>query len=163
MNSQQFRESRAESDYEPQKKRAVPLWLVFFLMIASVTGTIFYFNRSALFGAGTADVGSGGANSQKWQAVFLTTGQVYFGHLELPQADYMTLKDVYYLRAASQLNGSSSDQAGFDLVKIGGELHGPEDEIHILKTSVMFWEDLRQDSRVVQTIAGFMLQKSSGR
>lgn len=85
----------------------------------------------------------------KYQAVFLQSGQVYFGKLTDLNADYVTLSDVYYLKEASDLS-----QSNLNLVKLGGELHGPEDTIYIRKESISFWENMKDTSRVVQSIAG---------
>lgn len=88
--------------------------------------------------------------STKWQAVFLSNNQVYFGKLQTENATYLTLSDVYYLRTATDLENASS----LNLIKLGGELHGPEDTIYVPKSSVLFWENMKADSRVVQTIQG---------
>ena len=89
-------------------------------------------------------------DSSKWQAVFLTNNQVYFGKLVNYDSGYVTLADVYYLRTASDLtqNGSSN----LNLIKLGGELHGPEDVMYIPKANVLFWENMKATSQVVQTI-----------
>ncbi len=87
--------------------------------------------------------------SAKWQAVFLTGGQVYFGKLSDVGHGYVSLSDVYYLKSVSEL-----EQKNLNLVKLGGELHGPEDTIFIRKESISFWENMKDTSRVVQSIAG---------
>ncbi len=96
----------------------------------------------------------------KWQSVFLNNGQVYFGHLQRVDKDYVGLANVYYLRAAQPLQPpSTTPSPSFELVKLGGELHGPEDAIYFEKSSILFWENLRADSQVVQAINNF--QKNS--
>jgi hypothetical protein len=85
-----------------------------------------------------------------WQAVFLSNNQVYFGKLEENNGKYLTLSNVYYLRTADDLQSGGA----LNLVKLGGELHGPKDPIYIPKESVLFWENMRADSRVVQSIVG---------
>jgi hypothetical protein len=84
-----------------------------------------------------------------WQAVFLTGGQVYFGKLSDVGDGYVSLSNVYYLKSANEL-----EQSNLNLVKLGGELHGPEDTIYIRKESISFWENMKDTSRVVQTIQG---------
>ncbi len=83
----------------------------------------------------------------KYQAVFLEGGQVYFGKMSDLSTEYVTLTDVYYLKEATDLS-----QSNLNLVKLGGELHGPEDTIYIRKESILFWENMKDSSRVVQTI-----------
>lgn len=84
----------------------------------------------------------------KYQAVFLQGGQVYFGHMKDTGGAYVTLSSVYYLKEASELS-----QSNLNLVKLGGELHGPEDTINIRKDAIAFWENMKDTSRVVQSIA----------
>ncbi len=87
--------------------------------------------------------------SEKWQAVFLEAGQVYFGKLADHDGGYVALSNVYYLKEAADLQ-----QSNLNLVKLGGELHGPEDVIYIRKESITFWENMKDTSRVVKSIEG---------
>lgn len=86
----------------------------------------------------------------QWQAVFLSNGQVYFGKLDNYDINYVTLSDVYYLRTASELN--STGASNLNLIKLGGEVHGPQDTMYIPKSNLLYWENMKDDSRVVQTI-----------
>ena len=96
----------------------------------------------------------------QWQAVFLTNNQVYFGHLKNYNKGYAVLKDIYYLRVTDPLQqGSPPQQPGINLVKLGGELHGPTDVMYIPKDKIMFWENLKDDSQVAQAISNFLNQK----
>jgi hypothetical protein len=83
-----------------------------------------------------------------YQAVFLTSSQVYFGKLTIDGNDYL-LSDVFYLNAPAQ--GSSSGQ----LVKRGNELHGPTEPMIIPASSVLFFENMRTDSEVIAAIRAF--------
>ncbi len=85
----------------------------------------------------------------KWQAVFLDDGQVYFGRLENYNRSYVSLKNVYYLKVASDLQTSSSN---LNLIRLGGEAHGPEGEMFINKQKISFIENLKNDSTVVRAI-----------
>lgn len=92
-------------------------------------------------------------DESKWQAVFLSNSQVYFGHLENYDHGYVRLMKVYYLRAAGDLQqGGGSANQNLNLVKLGGELHGPEDAMFIPKDKIQFWENLKSSSQVVQSI-----------
>jgi len=92
-------------------------------------------------------------DSDKWQAVFLTNGQVYFGHLEEEGREYVSLNDIYYLRVSQELQPPSDQpQTSINLVKLGDEIHGPEDMMYIPKSQIIFWENMRADSAVVQVI-----------
>ena len=90
-----------------------------------------------------------------WRAVFLTNNQVYFGHfLWTPFTSTVTLKDIYYLQASQPLQQGDAEnkQSAMKLVKFGNEVHGPADKMVILKTQILFWEDLREDSPIAQKI-----------
>lgn len=87
----------------------------------------------------------------KWQAVFLSNNQVYFGRLKEVDANYVSLSNVYYLRTAGDLD-QTQGSANLNLIKLGGEVHGPEDSIYIPKSSILLWENMKDTSRVVQTI-----------
>lgn len=95
-------------------------------------------------------------SGDRWQAVFLANGQVYFGKLELSGRDYVTLTNIYYLQAPQGLQQAPAPDAAppnLNLVKLGAELHGPEDRMVIAQDQVLFWEDLKDSSKVVQAIA----------
>lgn len=92
---------------------------------------------------------------EKWQAVFLTNNQVYFGHLDNYNNEYARLKDVYYLRVAQSLQqGAQQAQqpVNLNLVKLGTEIHGPEDLMFIPKRQILFWENLSPGSDMVRGI-----------
>ena len=94
-----------------------------------------------------------------WQAVFLTNDQVYFGKLPDQSREYAALDQIFYLRVAEPLQVGATGQPALNLVKLGGELHGPSDRMYIPKDRIMFWEDLRTDSQVVQAITNFYAQQ----
>jgi len=81
-----------------------------------------------------------------YQSVVLSTNQVYFGKLKI-EGDVYTLTDVY------SLTGSDPSGGTVQLVKRGNELHGPEEPLVIPGRSVLFFENMRPDSQVMQAIA----------
>lgn len=93
------------------------------------------------------------AATTQWQAVFLNNNQTYFGKLENYNYGYVKLTNVYYLRAGENLQQGGDVKAdNLSLVKLGGELHGPEDVMYIRKDSILFWENMKETSRVVGLI-----------
>lgn len=94
-------------------------------------------------------------DSSHWQAVFLTDGQVYFGKLSNFNTRFALLDQVYYLKFSQglqqgDLNNVSSQQ--LNLIKLGGEAHGPENRMYIAKDKILFLENLKDGSSVVQAI-----------
>jgi len=94
--------------------------------------------------------------SDKYQAVFLTNGQVYFGKLEDKAGDYVKLTDIYYLQSKDQekvkQETAQSQEPNLTLIKLGKELHAPADEMNISKQQVLFWEDITKDGKVMKAI-----------
>jgi hypothetical protein len=92
-------------------------------------------------------------------AVFLANGQVYFGKFDKKNEDELVMKEVYYLQNTNNgLYSSTSGElpkTGFTLVKLGQEIHGPEDFMYINKSQVLFYEYLRADSQLVETIKNY--------
>lgn len=99
----------------------------------------------------------------RYQAIFLDNGQVYFGKLSSVNGDYIRLTNIYYLQVEQQIQPDQDDPDAKDdeaapqisLAKLGNELHGPEDEMFILRSKVVFWENLKDDGQVVQAITNF--------
>lgn len=109
-------------------------------------GTVFYLNTRS-------QTGMGGAR----QAVFLTNGQVYFGHVQNPDKAIVRMKNIYYLKTQDLLNDSQStdEKKKISLVKLGNELHGPTDEMLINRDQILFIESMRDDSKINDAINKF--------
>ena len=95
-------------------------------------------------------------DSSKYQAVFLTNGQVYFGKLTDNGGNYVTLTDIFYLQSKDQnvqpKDTKTSDQSNLTLIRLGKELHAPEDQMNISRTQMLFWENIKSDGKVYQAI-----------
>lgn len=96
-----------------------------------------------------------GPSADTWHGVFLTNGQAYFGHLHSPPGEYATLREVYYVLATQiQTQDPKEAAAGpqLTLQRLGAEIHGPRQEMRIPKTAILFVEELRSDSKLVEAI-----------
>lgn len=105
--------------------------------------------------------GDTGVKSGQYQAVFLTNGQVYFCKVSDVNSGYVKCNDIFYLQVQQSVqpdNKSKSDQSQVSLAKLGSELHGPEDTMYISRDQVLFWENLKNDGRVVQAINSYKQQ-----
>lgn len=103
--------------------------------------------------------------NNKYQAVFLSNGQVYFGKIASLNSRYVDLRSIFYLNSQSQTDqsSSSSDKSNqFTLIKLGCELHGPYDQMIINHSNITFWENLRDDSQVVKSIKQWQQQNPKG-
>ncbi len=102
----------------------------------------------------------------KMQAVFLNGGQVYFGKIGTLNDRFMRVNDIYYLRVNQtvQPDGSAASGSNQDisLVKLGCELHGPQDSMVINQDQVIFWENLKDDGQVAKAVADYKKQNPDG-
>jgi len=147
-----------------REKRKTILWAVIILILALLILTVF----NGLFSGSNKNFGrlSDWADFSKYQAVFLSNGQVYFGKVTDANIQTLVLENIYYLRSAGNLQTSdvknsttTPETDNFSLVKLGNELHGPEDKMSINLSQVLFVEDLKPDSKVVEAIRAYELKK----
>jgi hypothetical protein len=105
----------------------------------------------------------GFVDNSKLQAVFLNTGQVYFGKIKTLNSKYFVVKDIYYLQTSSgSTTATASSNTSVSLVKLGCELHEPYDQMVINATQVTFWENLQDNGQVAKAVATFQKQNPTG-
>ena len=137
-------------------KKVVVVSVIAVLVVAlALVSTLAVLGKTGAVGANAA------INKDEYQAVFLTNGQVYFGKLHNAQGDYLTLTDIYYLQVDSSIQAGATEEeiaaqtasdSNVQLIKLGNELHGPQDEMQISSQQVLFWENLKSESKVSQAI-----------
>lgn len=123
--------------------------LVTILLIALIVGVA--------FGSKTTSTASQ-IQTDKYQAIFLNSsdGQVYFGKLTVLNKDNYKLTDIYYVRVQQvQPDKNTQAQQNISLAKLGSEIHGPQDVMYINKSTVLFWENLKDDGEVVKAIKDY--------
>lgn len=108
-------------------------------------------------------------DSGKYQAVFFTNGQVYFGKLKQVNSNYFKLTDVFYIQAqeadaqetdSKNPQQTSTDSTDIRLIKLGSEVHGPDDAMIISKEQVLFFENLKADGKVSDSITKYNAGKN---
>ena len=144
-------------------------WSILSLRTASVALVI---GIAILLLALAGSVAIGGPKSQskyvdssKMQAVFLNGGQVYFGKINTLNDKFMRVNDIYYLRVNQQVQPDGSAAANnqdISLVKLGCELHGPQDSMVINQSQVIFWENLKDDGQVAKAVADYVKKNPDG-
>jgi len=144
---------------KPNNNLKMIVAIVVAIVIILVGGLAAYALKS--MGSGVAST----IDNSKYQALFLTSGQVYFGKLQALDSGYFKLTDIYYLQSDSTSNDSDNPQqtnsdtnANVQLIKLGNEIHGPEDEMVVAKDQVIFFENLQSSGKVSKSIAEY--QKS---
>ena len=88
-------------------------------------------------------------DGNKYYAVLLSNGAVYFGKLEGLGSAYPVLRDVYYVQTTTNPETKAVSSI---LVKRGKEWHGP-DRMILNEKAVIFVEPVGVDSKVSQLIA----------
>lgn len=99
-------------------------------------------------------------DKSKLQAVFLNGGQVYFGNISDLNGKFLSMKNIYYLRVNQQVQPNQTENTSNDisLVKLGCELHGPQDSMVINREQIIFWENLKDDGQVAKAVANYKEQ-----
>ena len=85
----------------------------------------------------------------KYYAVLLTNGSVYFGQLEGLGSDFPVLHDVYYVQSSTDPKTKTVSNV---LIKRGREWHAP-DRMIVSQKAIVFVEPVGADSKVAQLIA----------
>ena len=121
---------------------------------------VFLFIVNAIFYSENGGVSrlSNWADVSKYQAVFLTNGQVYFGQVSDVNEQTLILENIYYLKTSQNLQTAEGEVAAednFSLIKLGNEIHGPADKMSISLNQVLFVEDMQNDSKVVEAIMAY--------
>lgn len=96
-----------------------------------------------------------------WQAVFLDQGQVYFGKVSSMSRNDLALTDIYYLQKDGKNAGLPKGDipTSFSLVKLGSEIHGPQDSMTISRSHITFTESLKDDAKVIEAITDHKREK----
>ncbi len=156
IENQMFEESQNQAQEQVQeaqiqekkleKKKGYSKFIIFFLaIILIIVGVV-----------GAYKFMSDGSWGDGYSAVFLDNNQVYFGKLSHKKSAYVTLEDVYYLRVTQVLqdtpDGKQVTVPDINLVKLGTELHKPEDRMEIQRTNILFIEKLKPESDIISAI-----------
>ncbi len=125
-------------------------YIAFGLIVLILAGASYWYSRDILSTRG------------KRQAIFLDNGQVYFGKIKSKSPEFIELADIYYLQSATPLQvGSNGDKKKFSIVKLGDELHGPEDTMFINRDKILFYENMKSGSKVNDAIAKYLETKAT--
>ena len=179
--------SNLVSKKRSDNSKPVLLTLAFLVLAVVILGVSVVFGT--VYSEKTRKANMVNLDSSKYHAVFLTNGQVYFGQLTGYNTDNPKLSDIYYLQLAQspqaategqqatesteategesseaegqvlEQPGQASDDQGLTLIKLGEELHGPEDSMILNKEQILFIEQLKDDGKVVKAIGDYKENK----
>lgn len=134
---------------EPPHRRKWPLFAAIgVVLVVVLVGSWFTFGRGVSPKVPAAD---------RYQAVFLDNGQVFFGKLKNVDGEYLVLEEAYYTKKADVPEDATDEQkaaieANVSLAKVGSEVYGPETTMSIRAEQVLFWQNLQADSKVANAI-----------
>jgi len=90
----------------------------------------------------------GSESSSAFWAVYLDSGQVFYGRKDKSDKNYVVMSNVFYYHPAIKLTKSGNVR----LVKVGTEIHQPQDFVYVNKQHIDRQEQLSSDSKVVKAI-----------
>ena len=144
-----------------KRSQITSLLILIVVVLILVIGGVLVKNQG-LLGSASVQKDSGSSISDD-SAVFLTNGQVYFGKVYGRSNGVLDLRNIYYLQVnqtvqpdqKASATAAASPSPQVSLVKLGNELHGPNDRMQINETQILFTESLKSDSKVVQAINNY--------
>lgn len=93
-----------------------------------------------------------------WYSVKLIDGEVFYGQIADVKADPLVISNAYYnydQAKAKEGNKTVEETGSLRLVKRGQETHGPSGTMEIVRSQVLFMEQLKQDSKVLKAILDY--------
>ena len=90
---------------------------------------------------------NGSPSESEYSAVYLTSGDVYFG--KLSWFPWPRLREVWYL----QRGVSEQNQPQLGIAQLKNAFWGPMDVIYLNPKQILFWTRLRSDSQLTKAFA----------
>lgn len=146
---------KGESNFQARKLVKLGSFVLLILITALVAALLIVISTSDKSDSSSKEAKL--VNSSEMQAVFLTNGQVYFGNIKSIDDQSIQLSNIYYLTTNTQVQpnqnqASAASNTGVQLVKLGCELHAPEDSMTINRSQVTFWENLKTTGQVAAAV-----------
>jgi hypothetical protein len=83
----------------------------------------------------------------RYQAVVLSSGVVYFGHLREADGDFYELRDAFFIQEVKKPGAAAPTRS---VLPLKNEVHGPENRMLIPRGQIVSVENLRTDSPVTK-------------
>lgn len=90
---------------------------------------------------------AGAINSNQYQSVVLTSGDVYLGKLSAPGGGFYYLRHVYHLVTQQNPRGGVPTRT---LTKLTSDVNSPEDLLIINRRQILFVENLNPNGKAAQ-------------
>ena len=92
-----------------------------------------------------------------YQVVFLASGQAYFGRIAEITNEYVKLEDAFSIKVQQAPTGedSTATQSEIKLLSIEDEFYQPEGYMLIEKNAVLFIEELKDSSSIIEIMENY--------
>ena len=91
-----------------------------------------------------------------YQGVFLTSGQAYFGKITEINNEYIIMENAFSIKVQqAQADEEGETSSEIKLLSIEKEFYEPEDYMLIKKDSILFIEELKDSSQIVEAIENY--------
>lgn len=142
---------RVERDDSPRRSNKGLIWTIVIALLVIILGVVGWMVWSNSKNATT------GIDSSRYQAVFMSNGQIYFGKLASFNDDSFKITSIYYPQAqatgeAGEETDVTTEQSNISLFRVTDGVHGPDDEMIIMKSQILYYENLQENSKVTQLI-----------
>ncbi len=157
-------ELQAPVDYAPRQSRSNSalnspnkgsskkgiIWTIAIAVFVIILGAVAWFVFAAPKSQPT------GIDKSRFQAVFLANGQIYFGKLQDFSDSTFKMTTIYYPQTTGKdseaATNAQSQNSNIQLIRLGDEVHGPDNEMFLTKDQILYYENLKSDSKVSQLI-----------
>jgi len=142
---------RSEYVGPEQKSRKGLPWVISIVLVVIIIAIVGWMVWSK------SNNGATGIDSSRYQAVFMSNGQIYFGKLSAFNDNSFKITHIYYPQAqatdGTDTETTSTDQqSSIQLFRVTDGVHGPEDQMIIMKDQILYYENLQSNSKVTQLI-----------
>jgi len=92
-----------------------------------------------------------------YQVVFLTSGQAYFGNITEITNEYIVMENPFSIKVQQTQAGEEGQSTGSEikLLSIEDEFYQPEGYMLIEKSAILFIEELKDSSQIIEIIENY--------
>lgn len=166
MDSQNFEHHEGEHGQgqhqgvkDSNKKNKKLTRFVLFVIAVAVVATGLYYAYNSYYSKSSTASPAASFFANKYFAVFLDNGDVYFGKISNKESTFVMVDDAFYLKVTqvTQKNneGKSVDVPQLNLVKLGNEVHKPIGKIEIQRSHIVSIQELAPDSEAITVMKNY--------
>lgn len=118
-------------------------FIILFIILLVAAGLVLLPNPLKVKYTSTGPANLSDPNASSYYAVFLSNGQIYFGQIAENNSNELVIANSYRLQPSGQT---------YTLLKTTDEAYGSTDKMFINHSQILYYEQLKSDSKVVQLI-----------